>query len=430
MSKNSFIQASGTNFLILGLTLVAGVVVARSLGAEGRGHYAAIMAWFGLTLVLGELGQSGAVTYYVSRHGRWGADFVRSSQILMSIAGVLAATGGVLAADLLAGGDDGLAAAYRVSFVGCLINGLGAPYVYALQAVSIRSWNFIRVIQPAAYLLLMLAVAWIGQMSLLSLALILVTSTSVQMLWAGYVSARFGIAGGRSRSRLRRPLLKYGLAYSGSSVPLAASSQIDKLALSRMVSPSDLGLYAIASTIASMASPFSTAISSVIFPRIARRDIGHERKVSLENRSLALTVCVSLVVSVLVAATAPWTVPWIFGDEFVGAVSLTWWLVPAMVLRGCSQVVSAHLRGRGRPGSVSWAQCGGLLCAIVGILTLTPMYGMAGTALGIALSELLVIGWTYGVLRNARRHDGNGGPSQMGPKHSKQRRKATSQGDR
>lgn len=412
IARNSIVHASGANFVILGLTLASGVIVARSLGAEGRGHYAAIMAWFGLALVLGELGQSGAVTYHVSRYLRWSADLVKSSQTLMSVAGLLVTTCGLLASDLLAGGDSGVAAAYRVSFLGCLLNGIGAPFVYAMQATSIRSWNVIRLVQPGAYLLFIVFTVLVGRLDLFSLALILVASTCAQMLWAWRACTRLGIADGKTRSTLRGALFKYGIAYSGSSLPLAASSQLDKLALSRMVSPSDLGLYAVASTTASMAYPFSTAIASVMFPRIARRDIGHEAKRSLENRSLGLTLGVSVLVSVIVALTAPWVIPWVFGAEFAGAAILAWWLVPAMVLRGCSQVVSAHLRGRGRPGSVSLAQCIGLVCATVGILALTPQYGMAGTASGVAVSEVVVLVWTSVVLVRVRRSSETEGRTQ------------------
>jgi O-antigen/teichoic acid export membrane protein len=186
-----------------------------------------------------------------------------------------------------------------------------------------------------------------------------------------------------------------------------------------MVPASDLGLYAVASTMASMAYPFSTAIASVTFPRIARRDIGHESRRSLEDRSLALTLAVSVVVSCAVAVAAQRAIPWLFGEQFSGAAVLTWWLVPAMVLRSCSQVVSAYLRGRGRPGSVTWAQIGGLLGAAIGILTLTPVHGMAGTAMGVAASEVIVLVWTYTVLARVRGISGSNGRSRSAsPRHS------------
>lgn len=413
--RSSVVHASGANFVIVGLTMLSGVLVARSLGAEGRGHYAAIMAWFGVALVLGEVGQSAAVTFHVARHARWGKDLIKTSRMLMGAAGVLVTVLGLGAADLLAEGDSEVAAAYRASFIGCLINGFGAPYLYAMQAISIRTWNGLRLIQPVIYLGLVFIAVVTGRLDLFSLSLILVASTGGQLLLAWHACHRLNFTSGQVKPQLRSSLLKYGLAYSASSLPSAASAQLDKIALSRMVPASDLGLYAVATTMASMAYPFSTAIASVTFPRIARRDIGHESRRSLEDASLALTLAVSLLVSSAVALAAQWAIPWLFGEQFRGAAVLTWWLVPAMVLRCCSQVVAAHLRGRGRPGSVSWAQVGGLLGAAIGILTLTPVHGMAGTALGIAASELLVLGWTYVVLVRVRGRRGSSDQSSPAP---------------
>src|SRR5690349_13845071 len=55
------------NLACTGTAGVAGVVIARALGPAGRGEYAAIVAWFGVILVVGELGQTAATTYFVAR---------------------------------------------------------------------------------------------------------------------------------------------------------------------------------------------------------------------------------------------------------------------------------------------------------------------------------------------------------------------------
>jgi O-antigen/teichoic acid export membrane protein len=365
------------------------------------------MAWLGVALVLGELGQSAAVTFHVSKYFRLSKELVRSSQLLTFLGAVVVTAIGVGTAETLAGGNADVAAAYRIAFAGCLINGIGGPYVYAMQAISIKEWNLLRLLQPGIYLLLVALAAVAGHLDLLSLSLILVVSIAGQMVWAFVACSSLNLTGGKGRPRLRSSLLKYGIAYSGSALPSVASSQLDKLALSKMVPASDLGLYAVASTMASLAYPFSTAIASVTFPRISRRDIGQESRRDIEARSLSVTLIVSLLVAIAVAVAAQPVIPWLFGDQFADAAVLTWWLVPAMVFRSCSQVMSASLRGRGRPGIVSWAQLGGLGAAAAGILLLTPMYGLVGTALGLAASELTVLVWTSLVLARVRALDGS-----------------------
>ncbi len=46
---------------------LSGVIVARTVGPTVRGEYAAVIAWFGVLLLLGEMGQSAAVCFYVAR---------------------------------------------------------------------------------------------------------------------------------------------------------------------------------------------------------------------------------------------------------------------------------------------------------------------------------------------------------------------------
>ena len=60
---------------------LGGIIVARALGPEIRGEYAAVTAWFGVALMIGGMGQPAALCFHVAhdparpaatsrRHGR------------------------------------------------------------------------------------------------------------------------------------------------------------------------------------------------------------------------------------------------------------------------------------------------------------------------------------------------------------------------
>jgi hypothetical protein len=59
-----------------------------------RGEYAAVSAWFGILLVIGEVGQSAAVCCYVARDPEQAHGYVATSRIMMCATGVLALAGG------------------------------------------------------------------------------------------------------------------------------------------------------------------------------------------------------------------------------------------------------------------------------------------------------------------------------------------------
>ena len=56
---------------------VTGILLARLLGPTGRGEYAALSTWFGLSLVVFELGIASATVYFVSRHREKSSDYVK-----------------------------------------------------------------------------------------------------------------------------------------------------------------------------------------------------------------------------------------------------------------------------------------------------------------------------------------------------------------
>jgi len=91
---------------------LSGVIVARTVGPTIRGEYAAVTSWFGIVLLLGEMGQAGAVCFYVARDQRQAAGYVATSRTLMIASGAVALAGGLLVAPLLAHGNPGLADAY------------------------------------------------------------------------------------------------------------------------------------------------------------------------------------------------------------------------------------------------------------------------------------------------------------------------------
>jgi len=402
-SRHGVVHAAGANLAIVGVTTIAGVLIARTLGAEGRGYYAAIMAWFALAQVLGEVGQSGAVTFWVSKDPARGKNYVASARLLMLVAGGTVSVVGILASELLSQGVEGVTIAYQIAFAGCLLNSLCASYVYGLQAVSIKRWNAVRLSQPVVYLLLVASLSLTGTLNIVSLSGVLVASTLAQFVAAIQQAYVVGLAGGKARRNLLRDLSLYGIAYSGSAVPATLSSQFDRLVLSRVAAPAQLGEYAVASTVAGLVLPFSTAVASVAFPRSASAKLDESGRRRIERRAILGTAVISGGLCLLVGAAGAPLIPLVFGDSFTGSVELVWWLIPAILFRSVSQVVSALLRGRQRPGLATYGQLAGLATGALTIFPLIGWLGIRGAALAASSGELVVLVVAFVMLAAVRR---------------------------
>lgn len=391
--QNPVVQATITNLTSVGLGTVSGVLVARGLGPDGRGHWAAVMAIFTVALVLGEIGQSGAVTFLVSRDPGGRRRIVRNSRLLMTGGGLVVATAGFLATPALSSGDAALETAYRLAFVGCLVNSLCAANLFALQARSIRRWNVARVAQPLFYTSGILVLLVTGTMDIVTVAVVLIVSTSLQFVVLAFLtrSSRLEPESAPVEAGTLRPLARYGLAYSAAAVPTSLAGQYDKIALSRLVSPADLGLYAVGTTVSQLVAPFATAISSVVFPKASKLDLQSEERRRVEIRTLSTTLVVSIVVSLGIAVIAPVLVPLLFGADFRDAVPVVWALAAVMVARAMSQVAGALVRARNAPGAAAAAQVAGLVVGLALMLPVVDALGMLGAAVALGIGEAVTL---------------------------------------
>lgn len=404
-ARHRIVRTFLTSLVTIAAATGAGILVARALGPEGRGHYAAIMAWFGVSLVVGEFGQSASVTYHVARWPARAAAQLASARTLMVLTGSAVAMAGILASGFLGDGQREVVWAYRITFVGSLINSVFAPYVYAMQAVSIRSWNWIRAVQPLAYIILVGALYAAGQLFLVPLAAVLIVSVTVQGMVAAAVCLRRGLSGGRVNRKDLASLTRYGAAQSVSSVPAAFNSQIDKLTLSRVADPAGLGQYAVASSVVALGAPIASAIGSVVFPWLSRSDVASRSRRVVERKSIVVTMVGLTLSGATLAALGPWLIPVVFGADFSDAALLVWWLIPFVVFKFTSGVVGDLLRARGRPGLVAVAEWSGVAVTAVVIALLIPVLGLVGAAVAAAAGQAVTLCLALAAIWRVRAHE-------------------------
>jgi O-antigen/teichoic acid export membrane protein len=369
----------------------AGVILARSLGPSDRGDYAAVVAWFGVVLIIGELGQTAATTYHVARHPENAKDYTATSRVLMTVTGALTAGIGFLVAPLLAHGDSDLLLSYRVVFVVCLPVFVGAGYSFALQAVSISRWNVMRIAQPIAYLLLVVVAQLTGHLTLVVATAVLALTVTAQAALSYGLARRSGLTGGRARREHVRPLTRYGFSQVLASAPQTFNGRLDQLVLSQTVRSSELGHYAVAVTLSGLAVPVVSALGNVLFPRLAAMKRGGAAERRLVRSAVLTSSLVALVVVGVLTATAFVTVPLVFGPDYDASVRLVWLLAPAGVLLASTQVASDLLRGRGQPGLVARAQGVGLVLTIILLAALIPRWGASGAA--VATGAACAVTW-------------------------------------
>lgn len=400
--RSNVIQAAAVNYIAVFVAAVASVLVARALGPEGRGQFAALMAWFSLALVVGELGQSGSITHWVAKRREEASNIVATGRLLTILGSLIAGGVALVIAPWLADNDPALVAAYSTAFTVCFLNGVWGPYVYAAQAVSIPAWNLIRIIQPVVYVILIIFLFLTNLLGIVTLAASLVASTAAQLIVGYIIAIRLDLTKGKPSKKNAALLGKYGGAYYASQFPSSISAQYDKVFLSQTVSDSELGQYSVAGTVASLGGPLATAIASVAFPRLSADISGQVVRSRSENRLIALTGGVTALVLLALCFASITFVPWVFGEEFRYSIVLIGLLAPAMWARSLSEVVLVLVRSRGRPGLVIWARFSGLAAGALSILPLISRFGVAGGTFSLMLLESVTLLVSIFLLRTLR----------------------------
>jgi O-antigen/teichoic acid export membrane protein len=374
---------------------IAGIVIARSLGPSVRGEYAAVMAWFAVVLVIGQLGQTAATTFFVARERGRAADYLATSRSMMVTTGVVSLGVGMLVAPLLSAGSGAATAGFRLMFATCLVSFVGASYVFSLQATSIPRWNLARLSQPVAYLVIVTGLHLAGRLDLMTALYVLSGTILAQTGLAYWLCAREGLTGGRTRPGLARPLTRYGLAQLASAAPGLVTTRLGLLVLSLTVPSAALGQYAVAASVTALALPVVSAVGNVSFPRIASRTMSVARMDRLQRWAVLSSLIVGLSLMLPLVVSAPWLVPLVFGGGFGGAVPLVMVLAPGGVLLACGRVCADLLKGHGRPLAVAGAQAVAAAATVVMLALLVPRFGVTGAAItstaaaGVALLLLL-----------------------------------------
>jgi len=389
------IRTAGFNIASTAAAGLGGIIVARVLGPELRGEYAAVTAWFGISLMVGSMGQPAALCFYVAKDPGLAREYVATSRAMMLVTGTAALVGGILLAPLLAHGNAELTVAYRIVFSASIIAFIGASYTFSLQARNLRWWNTVRVSQPVLSLVLMVVLWRLRLLTLTAVLIVLVLTMLVQLGWAYYRCRAADLVPGRAQARLVRPLAAYGVSQIAALTPAAVNKQLDQLVLSQAVPLATLGRYAIAVSCTLLPIPLVAAIGNVAFPKLASLD----RVDGLVQRMQWLAIigsgCAAACVLVPLALVAPWLIPRVFGPGYGGVVPLLWLLTPAGVFLACNQVTGDVLRGRKRPLVVARAEGLAAVFTVILLVALLPVFGVYGAAIastvayGIALFMML-----------------------------------------
>ncbi len=377
-----YLSTLAANAAILLLGAVSGVLAARLLGPEGRGELAVIVVWpSAVVYLVGSFGLHDAATYFAARRPeRLNAVFTLLQVLGLAQTVVFGALAYFLLPAVLAGHRPEVISLTRL-FLLFFPAGFNSLYLLKLLQgrLLIRQYNLARVFMAAWYTALLVALYFLGRVSLPWIVAGQLVGYGLGWLLHACFVARSLRPRWEWDPSLLAPMFRYGLQAQFSLTSSYLNLRLDQLVMSVWLPAQALGYYVVAVVVAEPVQSIPAAIGMVTLPAAAAQEqpAGAQRVMQQSLRVVAALLALSVGPLLLLV---PYLIPFFFGETFAPAVSACRVLLLAAVPMAFVLVLNDSLRALNRPQAPGYAGLVGNGVTLVLLALLLPRYGFLGAA--------------------------------------------------
>lgn len=374
---------------VLLINMLTGVLTARFLGPTGRGEQTAMVTWSQFLAFCMTFGIPSALVYNAKRKPEDTGGLYATSVVMGIAFGILALLVGVFLIPVwLDSFSHDVILFSQLSMVLCPVIVI-SQINYAILQVrdEYKQYNRIRYLVPLTTLLLLAVLIVTGKMNAYTSAaayllpsLPFYVAMTVRMLRIYGSKLKVGI------SQFKR-LFTYGLGSYGNDLMGQVSTYIDQILIAGLLSPAELGLYAVAVSLAKMVNVFSNSIIVVLFPKAS--GLEKEEAIAITFRSFRISITVALLASGVLMLIAPFVLTLLYGTEFKAALTVFRLLLLQTAIGGGTMVLAQAFMALGKPKVVTLLQGLGLLLVVPLLFVLVPKYGLVGAGYAMLASVLL-----------------------------------------
>ena len=377
------------------VTFCISIVVARSLGAEGRGEYGLLVAVVGTLPLMVGLGLSSATLFWGARERVDERSLLKTTTLISLLFGVISVSVVVIgwwvqASSFFLPAGLGIAgiAALSVTVFLTVLTRLWSNFLAGYERYAYSTWYFtISVVSQLLFLIvvwrffsLSLDLAAVGlalQATLLFIVFPFVSKVSLIQVFAAPVLS------GRELIQMFR----YGIWPYLTGLLGMASVTLVVFLLSGISGFYETGLFTAIAGPARFLLLIAAPLSFILPARTARRVEDNKFPAQVAG-ALRLIFCLAAMAAVLGALIAPIVVPWLFGEEFARAVKPFQILLVGMVAMAIKNVINQYLVGLGHPGWATAITAFSALATVSLCLALLSEFGALGAAVAVSVAHL------------------------------------------
>jgi len=371
------------------LATASSVIVARVLGPEQRGVFAAALVLPGMMATFLNFGLPVSNVYYLNRSRP---------------PGVLFFNGAIFCAKYFEGVDNPLIVVLALSttvllifevFLGQFLRGLQSFYIPVLRRIY---YDLIRL--AAILALFWLLDVTVGALIVVSFATLLL----MDLFLLRAVVHRVTIRGARPSFSQFRESISYGLKHFLGTLLNTLNTKIDLLVLALFLERRTLGIYAVAVGISGLSNFLPWAIGHVSYPRLAKQDDNEKRR-EIIRKCVTYNLLVLVPAWLAFLAIGRWLVVFMYGKEYQDSYLLASILTAGIILLSVTQLLNKYFSGSGRPGLISVARVVNLPVKAASLYLLCRYYGVLGASSSFVLSNVTLLLATFAMYKAIVRMD-------------------------
>jgi O-antigen/teichoic acid export membrane protein len=367
--------------------VITSILTARVLGVAGRGEYFYIITLASLIVQFGHLGLASSNIYALAKNHTLLPRLAANSIWVSLIAGTFAAFMVLL-----------LVAGWHVTkweeTHAWLLLVMGPVKLYSLLASNlligltrIRQYNLFQIVNAFFQLAAIGIATWMswGVGGFLTAIALTAAAAAFVLMW--FLARLHSL-----RWRFDRELLGSQFGYAGRVYVVTllgyGVSRVGVLFLDHYAGKSEIGIYSVAVQLTDVLVLIPSTTAMVLFPNLLKSDIQGQYACTLAVTARIGLIMLALCISIGVAAY--WLIPMLFGDAFMPAVYVLWWMLPGVLALSMTTIISQYLAAEGMPWGNVMAWIAGLLFLVVSCQQLVPQWGARGVAMGSSLTYVLL----------------------------------------
>jgi O-antigen/teichoic acid export membrane protein len=396
--QSGFVRAAFTTVAYqaggFALAAIWAIVLARGLGPEQRGTYAIISTLVSIASTLGTCGFTSANTYF--RAKQYPTTQLVGNSLLLSLICVIFMTASVASVfhiDVLARYLARNEVSTALLWLAIPAASLNVLYVLLnnvlLGSNDIRGYNLPNVIYHGTFALILVLFTLVCKRGLLGATLALVVAngiTAAALLCRALYHTTSGFARPRVVPATMKKMTAYAWkAYAGTLSQLL-NSRVDMLLVGYYLTPSLVGQYAVAISIADWFRRLPSILAVLLLPRVASS--AAEEGEQLTGRVVRCLLITQTIACSAMAAAANLVIVRMFGHAYANAVPVLIWIMPGSVAVTITSTLSAAFAGRGKPEVSAQASLISFAIYVGAGSIMIPQSGLVGAAWAWSISNI------------------------------------------